>query len=229
MVRQLGRGAAAAAFGALLTWRLADGTARNLVQGWYIPILWATAAVLLLLAAVAIVLALRQRDAGPLRPGPAGILAATFIALPLLIAAVFEPRPLASTNLDLAATAARQFGASAAAADPASRNIYQWAYEFETADPAALAGLPVDVVGFVYRTADDPSDRFRVARFVVACCIADAQGFTLPVRWKDASTLANDHWVRVTGRVGTGPDGQPVILAASVDPIEAPQNPYIYP
>ncbi|MEJ5221819.1 MAG: TIGR03943 family protein, partial [Tepidiforma sp.] len=92
-----------------------------------------------------------------------------------------------------------------------------------------IAGQPVDVIGFVFRKPDDPPDRLRVARFVVACCIADAQGFTLPVAWKDAGALTNDQWVRVEGRVGIGPDGEPVVLAAAVTPIEAPQNPYIYP
>mgnify|MGYP001771096359 CR=1 FL=1 len=229
MVNQLARGGAAAAFAALLAWRLADGSARNLVQSWYVPILWSTALVLLALAAIAIATSLRQRHTERFRLRPVGLVAAAFIALPLLLAALFQPRPLASTNLDLAATAARQFGSSAAGGDPATRNVYQWAYEFETADPVAIAGLPVDVVGFVHRASDDPADHFRIARFVVACCIADAKGFTLPVLWKDASTLANDRWVRVTGRVGTGPDGQPIVLAANVDPIEAPQNPYIYP
>ena len=229
MVRDAGYALAAAALGLLIAWRLADGTARNLVQGWYVPILAATAVLLLAAAALTIPVALRDGLARWRRPSVAGAVAAAVIGLPLVIAAAFEPRPLASASLDLSAAAARQFSASASAADPARRNIYQWAYEFETADPAAIAGQPVDVIGFVYRREGDPPERFRVARFVVACCIADAQGFTLPVLWKDASTLANDQWVRVTGRVGIGPDGAPIVLAASVTPIEAPQNPYIYP
>ncbi|GIW17979.1 TIGR03943 family protein [Tepidiforma sp.] len=229
MVRRLAFGGAAAALGLLIAWRLADGSARNIVQGWYVPVLWVTAAGLLLLGAWTLADALRRGRRDGARPTLAGGLAAAFIGLPLLLGAAYTPRPLASTNLDLAATAARQFGASASAADPARRNIYQWAYEFETADPAAIAGQPVDVIGFVFRKPDDPPDRLRVARFVVACCIADAQGFTLPVAWKDAGALTNDQWVRVEGRVGIGPDGEPVVLAAAVTPIEAPQNPYIYP
>ncbi|PFG73547.1 TIGR03943 family putative permease subunit [Tepidiforma thermophila] len=229
MVRDAGYALAAAALGLLIAWRLFDGTARNLVQGWYVPILAATALLLLAAAAVALAAAVREGPPRWRRPTAAGAVAAAAISLPLIVAAAFEPRPLASSNLNLSAASARQFSASASAADPARRNIYQWAYEFETADPAAIAGQPVEVIGFVFRRDGDPPERFRVARFVVACCIADAQGFTLPVLWKDASTLANDQWVRVTGRVGIGPGGEPIVLAASVDPIEAPQNPYIYP
>ncbi len=228
MVRRAGYGAAAGGLGLLIAWRLLDGTARNLVQGWYVPVLWVTAAALLALAALGLAAGFRC-PAGRARVTGAGVLTAAFIGLPLILGALYTPRPLASASLDLSATAARQFGASASAADPARRNIYQWAYEFETADPAAIAGQPVDVIGFVFRRPGDPPDRLRVARFVVACCIADAQGFTLPVAWKDAGALANDQWVRVEGRVGISPDGEPIVLAASVTPIEAPQNPYIYP
>lgn len=228
MVRPLAASAGAAALALLLAWRLVDGSARNLVQGWYVPVLWVTAALLLAAAAAALPGALRGGDRR-LLPSAAGALAALLVALPLVLGAVYRPRPLSSSNLDLAAASARQFGAPASAADPASRNIYQWAYEFENASAAEIAGLPVDVVGFVYRAAEDPPDRFRVARFVVACCIADAKGFALPVAWRAAATLPPDQWVRVTGRIGIAPDGSPLILAASVEPIEVPRNPYIYP
>ncbi len=228
MVRGLAGSLGGAALALLLAWRLADGSARNLVQGWYVPVLWVTAALLLLAAAAALPGALRRGERRGL-PTAAGALGAALVALPLLLGAAFQPRPLSSSNLDLAGTSARQFAAPASAADPATRNIYQWAYEFENASAAELAGLPVDVVGFVYRAAEDPPDRFRIARFVVACCIADAKGFALPVAWRDAAALPPDQWVRVTGRVGTAPDGSPLILAASVEPIEVPRNPYIYP
>ncbi|WP_322795902.1 TIGR03943 family putative permease subunit [Tepidiforma sp.] len=228
MVRQAGHAVGALALGLLLAWRLADGSARNLVQGWYVPVLAVTAAALVVLAAWAAVPALRRRERTSL-PGPGGLFAAALVALPVIVGAATVPQALGSGRLDPAGTGARQFGAAASAADPAARNVYQWAYEFETAEPAAIVGQPVDVIGFVYRAQDEPAGQFQVARFVVACCIADAQGFTLPVAWKDAASLANDQWVRVSGRVGIGPGGEPVVLASSVEPIEVPKNPYIYP
>jgi uncharacterized repeat protein (TIGR03943 family) len=220
---------AAATLGLVMGWRVVDGSAGNLVQGWYLPVLAATAVVLLVLALAGLDLGTRGRGAPLRRPSVAGTVAIGFIAGPIVLGAMFQPRPLASANLDLSAPATRQLDAPAAADDPSRRNVFQWAWEFETAQPAAIAGQPVDVIGFVFRRDGDPPDRFLVARFVVACCIADGQGFTLPVQWRDASTLVNDQWVRVTGRVGSGPDGAPIVRADNVELIEAPENPYIYP
>jgi uncharacterized membrane protein YcgQ (UPF0703/DUF1980 family) len=59
--------------------------------------------------------------------------------------------------------------------------------------------------------------------------VADAQGFSLPVLWKEAEALEADRWVRVKGRVATGPDGSALIQATEIEPVEAPSNPYIYP
>ena len=62
-----------------------------------------------------------------------------------------------------------------------------------------------------------------------ACCVADAQGFTLPVEWGDAMSLAGDSWIHLVGTVEMDATGTPVIRAQSVEAIAAPSNPYIYP
>jgi uncharacterized repeat protein (TIGR03943 family) len=229
MVRQLPLPPIGAALlGALLLWRLADGSAGFLVQAWYEPILLASGLCLIGLAGWA----LFSRD-GDVRQAPrftaAGVFAAVFAGGPLLLGFAFRPEALGTSSLDAGALAGRQFSASAASGDPAIRNIYQWAYEFDTRPAAELAGEPVEVIGFVYHREDDTGERFHVARFVVACCVADAQGFALPVQWKQAATLQDNRWVRITGRVATAPDGSPIIQATEIQEIEAPSNPYIYP
>lgn len=229
MVRQVILGVGAALLGALLVLRLVDGTAGYLVQGWYIPVILASAAILIGLAVLAAVPALRSSERFAIQPTAAGLLTAAMVGFPVVLGLVFQPRPLGTASLDTDSVSARQFSASAAAADPARRNIYQWAYEFETADPATIVGDEVEVIGFVFHKDGDPADRFLVARFVVACCIADAQGFSLPVQWSAARDLANDQWVRVLGRVTTAPDGALIIQATEIEPVEAPSNPYIYP
>lgn len=229
MVRQVILGAGAALLGALLVLRLVDGTASYLVQSWYIPVIIASAAILIGLAVLAAVPAFRSNERFTIQPTAAGLLTAAMVGFPVVLGLVFQPRPLGTTSLDTDALSARQFSASAATADPARRNIYQWAYEFETAAPASIVGDEVEVIGFVYHREGDPADRFLIARFVVACCIADAQGFSLPVQWRAAQDLANDQWVRLTGRVATAPDGTLLIQATDIEPVEAPSNPYIYP
>jgi uncharacterized repeat protein (TIGR03943 family) len=229
MVKQVIFGAGAAALGGVLALRLFDGTASYLVQSWYIPVIVVSALVLVCLAVLTWLPALRSGERLAIRPTAAGLLTASLVGFPVLLGLAFEPRQLNSGNLNTEAVSARQFTASAAAADPARRNIYQWAYEFETANPASIVGDSVEVIGFVFHREGAPADRFLVARFVVACCIADAQGFALPVQWKDAQDLKTDQWVRVMGRVTTAPDGELIIQATEIEPVEAPSNPYIYP
>jgi uncharacterized membrane protein YcgQ (UPF0703/DUF1980 family) len=67
------------------------------------------------------------------------------------------------------------------------------------------------------------------ARFVVACCIADARGVALPVDWPGGEKLPRDSWVRVEGEVGLAANGEPFIRARTVTTIDAPSNPYLYP
>ncbi len=229
MVKQVILGGGAAMLGALLVLRLVDGTAGYLVQSWYIPVILASAVILVALAALSWLPALRSRERFVLRPTAAGLLTAALVGFPVVLGLAFQPRQLGTGSLDVDAVSARQFSSSAAAADPARRNIYQWAYEFETANPASIVGDEVELIGFVFHKEGEPADRFLIARFVVACCIADAQGFALPVQWGAAAGLANDQWVRVVGRVSTGTTGELIIQATEIEPVEAPSNPYIYP
>jgi putative membrane protein len=220
------------ALGLLLAIRIADGSYAALVQGWYEPVLIGTALLLLLLAAIVSFQVLR--GGGRWRPqfriGAVAMIG--LAAIPILLGLVYQPQPLSSASLETLQDGGRsslQFSSTAAGSDPSRRNIYQWAYEFAHTEPAELLGDPVDVIGFAYHAADQPEGVFQVARFVVACCVADARGYMLPVRWSDAESLRNDTWVHVTGRIGTAPDGSLIVLADAVETIEAPANPYIYP
>jgi putative membrane protein len=227
MVKHLMFAIGGASLGLLLVLRLADGTAGFLVQSWYRPVLFVSALALVALAGVTVLLAWRSGERFS-RPTGAGALTTLLVAIPVVLGFAFKPEPLAGNSLD-SGDSSPQFNASAGSSDPALRNVYQWAYEFETAQPADIVGDPVEVVGFVYHKKDDPAGQFQVARFVVACCVADAQGFSLPVLWKDAAALPADRWVRVKGRVATASDGSALIQATEIEPIEAPSNPYIYP
>lgn len=227
MVRQALLGAGGIALGGLIALRLGDGTAGYLVQSWYEPILMASALVLVVLAAISGAPVLRSGAWAATRVTPGGLLTGVLVAAPILAGLVMKPEPLGAGNLSIG-DSARQFSASAALANAGERNLYQWAYAFETEDPASLTGADIEVVGFVYQP-EAAAGRFMVARFVVACCVADAQGFTLPVQWKDAGNLANDQWVRIEGRIGITPEGTPIVQATLIELIEAPSNPYIYP
>ncbi len=225
-------GLGAALLGVLLAVRLADGSYTALVQAWYEPVLVGTAVVLLALAAIVSVQVARDRSWWKLEAKPGAMVMIALAALPVGLGLLYQPAPLGTKSLETLQDGGRsslQFSSTAAGSDAAQRNVYQWAYEFANTEPAQILGDPVEVTGFVYHAEGAPEGVFSVARFVVACCVADARGYILPVQWGEAAALSNDQWVRVSGRVATDPDGALVILAETVETIEIPANPYIYP
>jgi uncharacterized repeat protein (TIGR03943 family) len=116
--------------------------------------------------------------------------------------------------------------------DPLKRNVLQWRRVISaTRDPVtALAGQPVDLVGFVYFGPGDGNDRFTIARYVIRCCVADANALGLPVHAAQAGSLQADTWVRVRGVFAAGTvNGQPalVIEIQRFEPVAPPHTPYI--
>nr|WP_246210941.1 TIGR03943 family protein [Phytoactinopolyspora alkaliphila] len=99
-------------------------------------------------------------------------------------------------------------------------------------DPGrSLDGVPVRLVGFA--TPDDDGG-YRLSRFTVNCCAADATAFSVEVVGDAARPP--DTWLEVTGRweqrpghePGTLSDEPPVIVAEQVSVIPAPDEPYEY-
>jgi uncharacterized repeat protein (TIGR03943 family) len=93
---------------------------------------------------------------------------------------------------------------------------------------ARHAGEEVDVIGFVQRDGDAPSDEFELTRFAVICCIPDA--LLVQVRVVDAPSagLKPGEWVEVTGRLY--PVGDEVLLDAErTVTVDRPSHPYLYP
>ncbi len=160
-----------------------------------------------------------------------------FMALPLVLGVVVPVRPLGAS-----AVASRGVAASVGeAADqsgrtltivPSERNVLDWVRAISAEpDPAAFSGQEADVVGFVYRDARFGDDQFMVARFTIACCVADATAIGLVVEAENASALQPDSWVRVRGQFSEGIfDGQtmPVLVADEVLPVQPPEQPYLY-
>ena len=61
-------------------------------------------------------------------------------------------------------------------------------------------GEPVAVEGMVYRDVKMEGNSFKLFRFAIACCAADALPFSVNVRTANAENLDNDTWVRVEGQ-----------------------------
>lgn len=158
-------------------------------------------------------------------------------ALPLILGTLIPPSPLGAS-----AIATRSVSNNAGIAGgsehtlttvPAERNILDWVRAMNAEpDPAALNGQTADVVGFVYRDVRFGQDQFMLARFTITCCVADATAIGLVVQSPEAEQLTDDSWVHVHGTFTEGSlDGEPapVLVADEIEPVQPPEQPYLYP
>jgi uncharacterized repeat protein (TIGR03943 family) len=93
----------------------------------------------------------------------------------------------------------------------------------------ARAGEVVTLEGFVTIEAGDGPDGFRLTRFIITCCVADATIAQVRVVGAPPGSVTSDEWVSVTGRLY--PLGNDVLIAADGAPqeIPVPDNPYLTP
>ncbi len=164
------------------------------------------------------------------------------VVLPMVLGILIPPQPLGAAALEnreinvttqprnVLPAAVR----AAAQKNAADRNLLDWLNAFTaSSDPVQeYTGQPVDVIGFVYHDERLADDEVLISRFIVSCCVADANVAGMIVRWPGAAELAADQWVEVSGMLEPGQfDGQkvPTLAAQSVTPVEVPQQPYLYP
>jgi putative membrane protein len=89
-------------------------------------------------------------------------------------------------------------------------------------------GVAVDLTGFVSERFEGSGDTFRLSRFYVSCCAADAFPYSVTVRTSEAGRqFAEDAWLRVTGTLQRTSDGF-LVLAERVGPVQEPDDPYLY-
>jgi uncharacterized repeat protein (TIGR03943 family) len=88
---------------------------------------------------------------------------------------------------------------------------------------ASFHGVPVKLTGFV---AGAEAGGFRLARYQIACCAADATPVELEVLGTSGTPPRDDQWVTVTGTFQTGGGELPRLAATSVVGIPAPEDPY---
>jgi uncharacterized repeat protein (TIGR03943 family) len=83
--------------------------------------------------------------------------------------------------------------------------------------------VPVKLTGFV---AGGEAGGFRLARYQIACCAADATPVDLEVVGTSGPPPSDDQWVTVTGTFQPGGGELPRLAATSVVEIPAPEDPY---
>lgn len=89
-------------------------------------------------------------------------------------------------------------------------------------------GTKTTLVGFVDEGTDGPSGTFTLTRFYVSCCAADAIPFSVAVDPGAVDPgLEVDQWAEVQGTLTRQGDAL-VVVAEAVDPVEEPDDPYLY-
>ena len=181
------------------------------------------------LAAVGHLWGLRGR---PFSPTRADLTGAAVLLLPLLAVLAI---PNAQLGAQAASRKASAGGFAAAALVPLpepggeiSFREIEYASESEeyAASAGVVAGMEVELAGFVTHP-DDGAGTFSLTRFYVSCCAADAIPYSVPISVTALADRPDDSWVRVRGvLVDTGQGF--VVDASAIEPIEPPQDPYLY-
>jgi len=90
------------------------------------------------------------------------------------------------------------------------------------------AGEAVTFEGLVTLESGAGPGEFKLTRFIITCCVADATIAQVTVVDAPPGPLQDNDWVRVTGRLY--PLGDEILLDASaVEPIPEPERPYLTP
>ncbi len=168
--------------------------------------------------------------------GAPGWSALAVIGVPLLIALVIPAKPLLSAAVQTGGISG-SYGSnkvdilSIASTD---RSVLDWVRAFSISkDATKFSGQPADIIGFVYRDITLKGDaQFRVMRFAVSCCVADASALGVIVQSSDAAAWVDDTWVRVSGKFAVQQfqgEATPILVAEKVEQVAQPKQPYLYP
>jgi uncharacterized repeat protein (TIGR03943 family) len=161
------------------------------------------------------------------------------LLIPLLVGILIPARPLDATAATTQGVNVSAPIVSSAAqvqsfeATEGQRNVLDWIRIFNSGtDVTAYTGETATVTGFVFKDQRLAQNQFLVSRFVITCCAADGLAIGMVVNWDQASTITENMWVRVSGPVESYQlEGQtvPLIEADSVEVVEEPPQPYLFP
>ena len=151
------------------------------------------------------------------------------LVLPVITLLLVAPPSLGAYGVDRAAPVeirrGELFEPLPAATAPRQMTVLEFVQRAYDRDGASMAGRTVELTGFV--AEEDGGEGFRLARYGIACCAADAQAAVVRVV-ADGQAPARDQWLQIIGSYRTGRTGDelPVIVAERVVEVDDPADPY---
>jgi uncharacterized repeat protein (TIGR03943 family) len=116
------------------------------------------------------------------------------------------------------------FESLAHGAGPVPMTLLEFGQRAFDHDGASFNGEAVQLTGFVVGAQEEGG--FRLARYQIACCAADAAPVVIRVVGGPVEPPGRDRWVTVTGVFESGDDDVPELAATSVAEIPVPDDPY---
>ncbi len=152
------------------------------------------------------------------------------LLVPVLAVLLAPPPALGSYGVDRAATSI-SLGAGGltypplAAGGPYPMAVREFGERAVDSNGGSFGGNPVELTGFV--AGPDGGGGYRLARFQISCCAADAVAAVVRVFEPNGPPRPRDSWVTVQGTFrALGPDGVPEIDAVAAQTVDAPVDPY---
>jgi uncharacterized repeat protein (TIGR03943 family) len=107
--------------------------------------------------------------------------------------------------------------------NPRAMTLLEYGQRSFDHDGASFNGTTIQLTGFV---AAAETGGFRLARYQIACCAADAIPVVVRVTGTSGDPPPVDQWVTVTGTFQPGDGELPQIASTGVVEITAPEDPY---
>lgn len=174
---------------------------------------------------------------GERRSGWSSAVAVAIVALASVALLVLPPATLTTATVEQRQiNSGAQLTGEATALDGVAEEdltVRDWSIILRQSSDGGIVGRSATLVGFVTPEPESGGELFYVARFVVNCCAVDAQPVGVPVYlpgWEDE--LEQDQWISLTGTFMLNPSPTSrwafVLRPTSIEPVEAPEDPYVY-
>jgi uncharacterized repeat protein (TIGR03943 family) len=238
MTDESARSALLVILGVTVAWLWRSGAALNYVRPSLVPYLAASSAVVVLLGLLPPLGLLRRRPVAPDGHGTGHGRVGRLLLVPVLVVVLVQPAALGSYAVSSRTGVPGQRDSAFEPLAPPVRGAVQMTLlEFITRaiydHNQSLAGVRVHLMGFVAPAEGGDEQGYRLTRFSISCCAADAAALQVVVRG-DNHRWHRDQWLEVEGQwlrrpVASDDDADPpppVLDAATVRPIPQPREPY---